>query len=155
MSIEDLRVDEEGIVYKGSDKARHWNCKGYRQMQYGNKRYKIHQVVAHHHHGARPSPNHQVNHIDGVKDNNHPSNLEWVTASENQQHARDVGLHTYKTSRPVVSDNGKGFGHYYPSGLDAAKHTNTFNTNINKVLAGKRQTAANLQWRYSDVRKAC
>jgi hypothetical protein len=34
----------------------------------------------------------EINHIDGNKLNNHISNLEWVSKSENMQHAHDTGL---------------------------------------------------------------
>lgn len=34
----------------------------------------------------------QVNHKDGNKLNNHISNLEWVTSSENRKHALNLGL---------------------------------------------------------------
>lgn len=39
-----------------------------------------------------PEEKPEVNHIDGHPLNNHVSNLEWVTPSENQQHAVKLGL---------------------------------------------------------------
>lgn len=36
----------------------------------------------------------QVNHIDGVKQNNTAANLEWCTAFENVEHAKRLGLYS-------------------------------------------------------------
>lgn len=53
----------------------------------------IHRAVAKMYcHNDSPETKTQVNHIDGNKLNNHYSNLEWVTPSENTQHAHDTGL---------------------------------------------------------------
>ena len=54
--------------------------------------YSVHKLVAGAFHGPRPSRGHQVNHKNGIKTDNRAENLEWVTASENQQHAVRFGL---------------------------------------------------------------
>lgn len=56
------------------------------------KNFYIHQLVARAFIGERPAKA-DVNHIDGNKLNNAADNLEYVTRSENMEHARRMGLH--------------------------------------------------------------
>lgn len=60
-----------------------------------SKTFLIHRLVAT---AFVPNPNSypQINHKDGNKTNNHYSNLEWVTQSQNQRHAYTIGLQKIK-----------------------------------------------------------
>lgn len=58
----------------------------------GPKSYYAHRIVAMVFMPIKNPKKYQVNHIDGDKGNNCITNLEWVTGSENMQHATTTGL---------------------------------------------------------------
>lgn len=112
-------VTDDGRVYSLRKRlflAAAPTSRGYLSVNlYDGKRsssHTVHSLVALAFIGPRPDGK-QVNHIDGDKQNNAPSNLEYVTQSENMRHAFDTGLYVPKrgeehcnaklTSRQVVS----------------------------------------------------
>lgn len=72
-----------------------WLNVGYPMVQlfgYGiPQKFLVHRLVALYFIGPPPEGKIQVNHKDGTRTNNHVSNLEWVTAAENMQHAHRTG----------------------------------------------------------------
>ena len=70
------------------------------------KECSVHSVVAEVFYG-KAAQGYCVNHKDGVKTNNHPSNLEWVTPKGNVDHAWATGLskpHPKKLTREQVEE---------------------------------------------------
>lgn len=64
----------------------------------------VHRLVAIAFLGPPPSPDHEANHKNGDKTDNHVENLEWITHSGNTQHAyRILGA---KPRRPSGEANG-------------------------------------------------
>jgi|GEM_PF-1886694 len=75
----------------------------------------VHRMVADHFLGGKPSPELVINHKDGNKQNNNAENLEWVTLSQNIQHAYDNGLaggiRHGAFKGPICAERDDGFGY--------------------------------------------
>jgi HNH endonuclease len=60
---------------------------GYLGIKIKGKGTTVHAAVASAFHGPKPSKSHAVNHKSGIKSDNTPENLEWLTNLENMRHA--------------------------------------------------------------------
>jgi hypothetical protein len=122
------------------------HTKGYKSIRLRNKglskTFRIHRLVAE---AYLPNPKQmpQVNHINGIKTDNHISNLEWCDNSYNQRHSYNVlnkrpgmlgitGLKNKKTIKLQCT----AIGQYYTLNT-AALFLNVGKTTIHAMLTGK------------------
>lgn len=107
----------------------------------------VHTIIAITFLGTPKTSNMQVNHIDGNKQNNDVTNLEWVTPSENSQHAvqilrRNIGKNNNSAKKVIATDiNNNNIKIYFPSLYDAAKACQNLN-NHKKI-----STTKNIIWK--------
>ena len=136
-----IKVSNKGNVvsYKSGVchplKVSHNNNGGYQMVHavHGSRQY-VHRMVAE---TWIPNPNHyeEVNHINGDKDDNRVSNLEWVTRSENIRHAYRTGLNKRTTPVRIVET-----GEVFDSLAECARRIGGDDSSIAKCLAGKLST---------------
>ena len=124
------------------------------------KTFTVHRLVAKHFiHNPENKP--EVNHIDGDKGNNHISNLEWNTKSENNQHAYNNGLKKGSThlkgktgslcfnSIPVLQILSNGKEIKFASATEAEKNIGISRRGISQCARGIQSFAGGHKWKYA------
>ena len=114
------------------------------------KRMRVHRMVAL---AFIDNPDNKpyVNHINGNRSDNNVENLEWVTPSENTQHAVDTGLFKSGRARAVVQYNLNGEQMAtFESASEAARQTGGSQSKITMCCRRQRDSANDYQWRYYD-----
>lgn len=95
LNYKDYFISDCGRIFSDKRSQRKelmtWNQKGYmrvgiRKKPNGKKtQFRVHQLVALHF-IKNPKGFKTVNHIDGIRNNNHVSNLEWATMAKQNEH---------------------------------------------------------------------
>lgn len=105
LSIEDRLFNLKGEVFnlKGQKLKQFGNANGYASINVnyfdkGRRCVPIQRLICEIFYGYDPSYLYEANHIDGNKQNNHISNLEWLTRNENLDHYR-------KSAKPLYVSN--------------------------------------------------
>lgn len=159
------KIDENGNVYSIRQNrilTPKNNHDGYLRIQLYNhgtcEFVMIHRLVAEEF-LSNPENKPFINHKDGNKQNNNFDNLEWVTQSENIQHAWNTGLSTPHLNCPSRSKAVEQFdidGTYiatFPSTMEVERCLGIKHGTISKVCkhSPAYHTAGGFKWEYSET----
>lgn len=133
---------------------------GYPCVCIRKKNLLVHRLIAFAFLGAPAAPDDEVNHKNGIKAESVLSNLEWLTASENQKHSyKELGRRptskgkfsgAHPTSIPVISTCLKtGRERRYRAAMDAVR-AGFRSDGISRACAGKIAHHKGHIWRYAD-----
>lgn len=133
-------------VQKGKLKKLSKDKDGYLVCSLFKKQYKVHRLIAKtfiKNFKNKPF----VNHKDGNKGNNCYTNLEWVTAKENTEHARKNNLINDEKMIIQYSLDNK-FIKVWKSQHEASRELNIHQGDISKCCNNKLKTAGKFIWKF-------
>jgi hypothetical protein len=150
----DYEINSEGIVRRISTKRikkTHTRKCGYVAVQLCFNGYKksfyLHRLLSEFFIPNIESKKY-VNHIDGIKNNNSISNLEWVTHSENMLHSFKNKLskphNKLKELQKEMSENNKKKVYYYD-----------LNKNLIKIFSSVKETESILDYKRGNISLYC
>lgn len=129
-------------------------CGSYLSVVLDKKHYCVHVLVARHFLEDKQDTTQKwiVNHKDGNKLNNHCDNLEWLTLSQNTNHAYQNGLRS--NMRPIVQMDMN--GNIIKEYLNAQQVAKEFNQNIqSQIHQTCKRTNNNIyrgyRWKYKEI----
>ena len=160
----DIIVD--GITIKISDHGRYLTMKGHKSyggkalkyltMNIKGKSERIHRLVCYAFHPIQEYITYEdykqlnVNHKDNNGTNNHYSNLEWCTTSQNMLHSREFVIENHSKSKSVQQlDHNNNILNTFVSMSEASRFIKTAHNSIALACKDSWRTAGGYKWRFT------